>query len=386
MVQIPGCSRCFDYICENGLNITSPQIFLSVADAVHEATTRYLGWDMYWHRTDARRNTTWRLSREWTSVPSAFASRSSTASAGPLGFGVSEYPLHREKDDPDFATQSHDEQMNALVLAMRKASKEAGISGDQVVAIALDTTGSSVIPVGKDFVPLDDYYLWCDHRANEAAEITRSPVTRTCRDSIGAAACTPRSGDSRSCCTGCDTILTSAASSSLRSSIATWPLQRYAASPIANQLPRSICAMGISGCGMLDLADFRPKNFLEQIDPLLDGHPRKLRGDSLPPIKLRAASAHYGRRSWVCGQGFRFPLGALTRTGMRSALARTEGDVVNVVGTATCIMASRQGDAGCREFAESCTGAFILTILGIEAGLSATGSFVRGDRRAQHNR
>ena len=42
-----------------------------------------------------------------------------------------------------------------------------------VAAIALDTTGSSVIPVGEGLEPLDDYYLWCDHRARaEAEEIT----------------------------------------------------------------------------------------------------------------------------------------------------------------------------------------------------------------------
>ena len=40
---------------------------------------------------------------------------------------------------------------------------------------AMDTTGSSVIPVGKNLEPLDDYYLWCDHRAKaEAAEITEA--------------------------------------------------------------------------------------------------------------------------------------------------------------------------------------------------------------------
>ncbi len=33
------------------------------------------------------------------------------------------------------------------------------------VALALDTTGSTVIPVGEGLVPLDDYYLWADHRA-----------------------------------------------------------------------------------------------------------------------------------------------------------------------------------------------------------------------------
>jgi L-ribulokinase len=45
--------------------------------------------------------------------------------------------------------------MRALADAARHAVKEAGISGDQVEAIALDTTGSSVIPVGAGIVPLD---------------------------------------------------------------------------------------------------------------------------------------------------------------------------------------------------------------------------------------
>src|SRR5450631_2035262 len=92
---------------------------------------------------------------------------------GMLASAVSEYPLHRQKDDPEYATQSHDDHMRALALATRQALTEAEIAGDQVQAIALDTTGSSVIPVGEGLVPLDEYYLWCDHRAkNEAAEIT----------------------------------------------------------------------------------------------------------------------------------------------------------------------------------------------------------------------
>jgi L-ribulokinase len=92
---------------------------------------------------------------------------------GMLASAVSEYPLHRKHEDPDFATQSHADHMRALADATRKAVQNAGIKGDQVAAIALDTTGSSVIPVGEGMVPLDDYYLWCDHRAKgEAAEIT----------------------------------------------------------------------------------------------------------------------------------------------------------------------------------------------------------------------
>src|ERR1700740_70337 len=94
---------------------------------------------------------------------------------GRLRSGTAEYPLHRKKDDPDHATQSHADHMRALAEATRKATANAKISGDQVAALAIDTTGSSVIPVGEKLQPLDEYYLWCDHRAwREAAEITEA--------------------------------------------------------------------------------------------------------------------------------------------------------------------------------------------------------------------
>src|ERR1051326_1123785 len=79
---------------------------------------------------------------------------------GRLGSGTAEYPLHRKKDDPDHATQSHADHMAALALATRNALEAAEISGQDVEAIALDTTGSSVIPVDAQMKPLDDYYLW----------------------------------------------------------------------------------------------------------------------------------------------------------------------------------------------------------------------------------
>ena len=94
---------------------------------------------------------------------------------GMLASAVSEYPLHRKREDPEYATQSHEDHMRALAAATREAVKQAGISGDQIASIALDTTGSSVIPVDKNLQPLGEYYLWCDHRAKgEAAEITRA--------------------------------------------------------------------------------------------------------------------------------------------------------------------------------------------------------------------
>src|SRR5580700_9991242 len=92
---------------------------------------------------------------------------------GLIESAIAEYPLHRKRDDIEYATQSHEDHMRALASATRTALKKARVAGDQVEAIALDTTGSSVIPVGKDLQPLGEYYLWCDHRAKgEAAEIT----------------------------------------------------------------------------------------------------------------------------------------------------------------------------------------------------------------------
>src|SRR5215831_19533235 len=94
---------------------------------------------------------------------------------GLLASAIAEYPLHRKREDPEFATQSHADHMKALATATQEAVKKAGVRGDQIGSIALDTTGSSVVPVGKNLQPLDNYYLWCDHRAKaEAAEITEA--------------------------------------------------------------------------------------------------------------------------------------------------------------------------------------------------------------------
>ena len=84
-----------------------------------------------------------------------------------------EYPLHRKREDPEYATQSHTDQMQSLIQACHQAIEAAGISGESIAAIALDTTGSSVVPVDARMQPLGEYYLWCDHRAkSEAQEIT----------------------------------------------------------------------------------------------------------------------------------------------------------------------------------------------------------------------
>ena len=50
VVEISGMQSLLRYICERGFEHHVAANLSSVADAVHEATTRYLGWDVYRHR------------------------------------------------------------------------------------------------------------------------------------------------------------------------------------------------------------------------------------------------------------------------------------------------------------------------------------------------
>ena len=49
VVEIPGLQKLLHYICENGFEHHVAANFSTVAPAVHEAATRYLGWEMYAH-------------------------------------------------------------------------------------------------------------------------------------------------------------------------------------------------------------------------------------------------------------------------------------------------------------------------------------------------
>ena len=164
---------------------------------------------------------------------------------GLLATALAEYPLHRKREDPEYATQSHDDQMRALASATREAIGKAQISGDRVQALAVDTTGSSVIPVGKNLQPLDEYYLWCDHRAKaEAAEITEAAHREGLQPFSGAAECIRRSGVFRSCCIGCATIRRSVPNSIPRFEHCDMAAATLCGITDARKVKRSVCAMG----------------------------------------------------------------------------------------------------------------------------------------------
>src|SRR5271157_2017167 len=293
---------------------------------------------------------------------------------GLVASAVAEIPLHRKREDPDFATQSHEDHMRALVEATRQAVKLAGITGDQVQSIALDTTGSSVIPVGEGLVPLDDYYLWCDHRAKqEAAEITerahqeKLEAIEWCggvySSEWGFAKLLhwlrhnpEKRGRLASAFEHCDMVAAT-----------------LCGITDAQQAKRSVCAMGHKWMWNASLGGLPPESFLVKVDPLLTGVRAKLAGEYATSDKIAGKLSGPWAEKLGLRAGIPIPVGAFDAHWDAIGAGAKEGDVVNVVGTSTCIIAYAPKARLIPGVCGVVPGSVHPQYTGIEAGLSATG-------------
>jgi L-ribulokinase len=293
---------------------------------------------------------------------------------GRLGTASASYPLHRRREDPDFATQSHADQMQALVQATRDVLAQSGVSGDEVVALALDTTGSSVIPVDAKLQPLDEYMLWCDHRAHkEARQITELAHAEKLE-------AIEWCGGVYSHEWGFAKLLYWLRNNpEKRSSFAT-ALEHcdMVAATLAGitepaEVPRSVCAMGHKWMWNERWGGLPPQEFLSKLDPLFDGVRAKLEG------KYRTSDAVAGQLSqhWAAEMGLKagipIPVGAFDAHWDALGAGCREGDVVNVVGTSTCIIAMSRETRLVPGVCGVVPGSVHPAFTGIEAGLSATG-------------
>jgi len=293
---------------------------------------------------------------------------------GRLGAAVAEYPLHRQRQDPDFATQAHADHMRALAAATRQAVKEAGIRGEQVEAIALDTTGSSVVPVDAQMQPLDDYYLWCDHRAkSEAREITElahregleaidwcggvyshewgfAKLLHWLRHNPG------KRDQFASAFEHCDMVAATLCG-------VTDP----------KLVKRSVCAMGHKWMWNPKWDGLPPQSFLSKLDPLFDGIREKLAGDYLTSDHLAGHLTPQWAEKLGLRAGIPIPVGAFDAHWDAIGAGCREGDVVNVVGTSTCIIAMSPKTQLIPGVCGVVPGSVHPRFTGIEAGLSATG-------------
>jgi len=293
---------------------------------------------------------------------------------GRLGSGMAEYPLHRKKDDPDHATQSHDDHMRALAEATHKATKAARIPGDQVTALAIDTTGSSVIPVDANLKPLDEYYLWCDHRSWREAALITETARRERLQAID-------------WCGG--TYSSEWGFSKLLHWLRHNPdkRQRFASAfehcdMVAAVLcgiddpakaPRSICAMGHKWMWNASLGGLPSETFLATVDPLLGGVRDTLAGRYATSDQLAGQLAPEWAGQLGLRPGIPIPVGAFDAHWDAVGAGARTGDVVNVVGTSTCIIAMSDDTRLIPGVCGVVPGSVHPQKTGVEAGLSATG-------------
>ncbi len=294
---------------------------------------------------------------------------------GRLGTTVAEYPLHRRREDPDFATQSHFDQMEALCSATRRVLAETGIAAEEVVALALDTTGSSVVIVDEQLQPLDEYFMWCDHRAvREAQEIT-SKAHALQLEAI------EWCGGVYSHEWGWSKLLywLRHASYEKRARFATalehcdMVAATLTGVQSSAELKRSVCAMGHKWMWNPKWGGLPSEEFLVAVDPLLRGVRKKIAGEYLTSDHIYGTlSRHWAERLGL-REGTLIPVGAFDAHWDALGAGCRPGDVVNVVGTSTCIIAMASETELVPGVCGVVPGSVDPALTGIEAGLSAVG-------------
>jgi len=269
---------------------------------------------------------------------------------------------------------SHQDHMEGLVKATRDALAEAGVRGEDVVALALDTTGSSVVPVGEGLEPLDDYYMWCDHRAKQEAALITETAHREGLEAINWCGGVYSSEwgfakllhwlrhnpDKR------EQMVTALEHCDMVAAVLTGVKDPA-------EVPRSICAMGHKWMWNAELGGLPPEEFLVKVDPLFRGVRAKLGGRyaTSDTIAGRLTPEWAGRLGLK--PGIPIPVGAFDAHWDAIGAGIREGDVVNVVGTSTCIMAIASQTRLIPGVCGVVRGSIHPAYAGIEAGLSATG-------------
>jgi L-ribulokinase len=293
---------------------------------------------------------------------------------GRLGSAAAGYPVLRDPADPDRARQRPGDHLTAMIAAMRNALQVAGVAGREVAALAVATTGSTIVPVDEHLQPLDDYYLWCDHTATgEAAEITAAA----------------RRGNLEALRWYGGVYSSEMALAKLlhwlrrnpekRSRMATvvehcdLTVAWLTGATVAGGLYRSVCAAGHKWLWHAAGGGLPSEEFLQGVDPLLAGLRGKLEGrfatsDTVAGTLCPAWAAKLGLRP-----GIPIPVGALDAHWDAVGAGIAPGDVVNVVGTSTCVMAMVAQTEPIEGVTGIVPGSIHPEYRGIEAGLSAAG-------------
>jgi L-ribulokinase len=144
--------------------------------------------------------------------------------------------------------------------------------------------------------------------------------------------------------------------------------------PDVDRIPRSVCAMGHKWMWNASLGGLPPEEFLASVDPLLAGVREKIsRGRYQTSDQIAGGLSPEWAAKLGLRAGIPIPVGAFDAHWDAIGAGCRIGDVVNVIGTSTCIMAISESTTLIPGLCGVVPGSIHPHKTGIEAGLSATG-------------
>jgi len=293
---------------------------------------------------------------------------------GPLGSGVAGYPMRRRKEDPGFATQRHSDHMRGCAEAFEAAFKTAGVRGGQIEAIAAAATGSTIVPVGEGLEPLDDYYMWCDHRAwREAALITEAARRMDLEAINWCGGIYPSEG-------GFSKLLHWLRNNPEKRGRLAGVLEHADMFPAVvcgikeiERVPRSIGVLGPKWMWNADLGGFPPEDFLTAVDPLFDGVLERLRGRFSRTSEIAGRLTPKWADRFGLREGIPVSVGGLDGHWDTLGAGIQVGDIVTILGTSAPVMALAKETKPIPGACGAALGSVHPDMYGVEAGLGASG-------------
>lgn len=293
---------------------------------------------------------------------------------GRLGSGIATYDVQRRADDVHHASQRSADHERALVEAMRTALSAARVDGRLIASLAVATTSSTVVPVDEHLAPIDDYYLWCDHRAWREAD----RITEVARE-MGLEALAWSGGQYLSEFGWAKLLHWLRNNPNSRERFATalehcdWMTAKLCGIADFRELTRGVCAMGHKWMWNASLGGLPSAEFLASVDPLLTGVRENFGNRFATSDTLAGELCDAWAERLGLSPGIPIPVGGIDAHWDAIGVGIRLGDAVNVIGTSSCVMAIWDDPRPIPGVCGVVAGSIHPRYAGIEAGLSAAG-------------
>ena len=293
-----------------------------------------------------------------------------------------------DANDPNVARQNPADYVTGFYDSVKGVLKQSGISGEEIVGIGVDTTGSTPLPVDENCVPLAMHdrfkhnlaaqaWLWKDHSSfSEAAEITEKarnmqmPYLSKC----GGVYSSEWFWSKILHCARTAPETFAAANSWIE--IADWIPAWLTGQASPRSAVRGVCAAGHKAMFSDDWGGLPSKEFLDTLAPELPALRGRLYDKAVPGNRLAGkVSAEIAAKSGLA-EGTPVAVGAFdAHFGAVGAGIKT-GTLVKIMGTSTCDCMVHPLDEPLADIPGLCgivKGSVLPDYYGLEAGQSAVG-------------